>query len=123
MFIADSNPTLTNVSFSGNQAGDGISGSGGGLSNHEGEPHSDQLSFCRQRIRRRTGAACVSGGAGSNVPSSTRPFPATMQGVSGGGLSTTSPNMIIDNTVIWNNQDSSGIGTADASISGTIADR
>ena len=117
MFIADSNPTLTNVSFAGNQAGDGVSGSGGGLWNHEGSPTLTNVLFGGNKATQ-DGGGMLSSGAGSNVAIINATFSGNAAGGSGGGLSTTSPNMLIDNTVIWNNQDSSGIGTAGASLSG-----
>ncbi|MFN2184105.1 MAG: beta strand repeat-containing protein [Anaerolineae bacterium] len=115
MYIDDSNPTLTNVSFVGNQAGDGISGSGGGLWNDEGSPTLVDVLFSGNAATQ-NGGGMRSGGAGSNVMLTNLTFSGNSAGGSGGGLHTTSPNMTVHNSVVWNNQDASGIGTADASI-------
>lgn len=115
MFIADSNPSLTNVSFIGNQAGDGISGSGGGLWNHEGSPTLTNVLFSGNAATL-SGGGMRSGGDGSSVVLTNLTFSGNSAGGSGGGLHTTSPNMSIHNTVVWYNQDSSGTGTAEASI-------
>ncbi|MFN2218657.1 MAG: beta strand repeat-containing protein [Anaerolineae bacterium] len=115
MYIDDSNPTLTNVAFVSNQAGDGTTGSGGGLWNDEGSPALVDVLFSGNAATQ-IGGGMRSGGAGSNVVLTNLTFSGNSAGGSGGGLHTTSPNMTIHNTVIWNNQDASGIGTADSSI-------
>jgi predicted outer membrane repeat protein len=115
MYIDDSNPTLTNVAFVSNQAGDDTTGSGGGLWNDEGSPTLVNVLFSGNAATQ-NGGGMRSGGAGSNVVLTNLTFSGNFAGGSGGGLHTTSPNMTIHNTAVWNNQDVSGIGTADASI-------
>ena len=120
MFISDSNPELINVSFTGNQAGDGISGSGGGLWNDEGTPTLVNVLFGGNACTL-DGGGMRTGGAGSNPLLINTTFSGNIAGANGGGLNTTSPNLTIRNSVIWNNKDMSGTGTAGASITG-VAD-
>jgi hypothetical protein len=119
MFIDDSNPTLTNVTFTGNEAGDGIAGSGGGLWNDEGSPTLSNVLFGGNACTA-DGGGMKSGGAGSNPVLINTTFSGNAAGGSGGGLNTTSPNTTIRNGVIWNNKDASGSGTAGASVSGAV---
>ena len=119
MFINESNPTLTNVAFTGNQAGDGIAGSGGGLWNNEGSPTLVNVMFSGNACTL-DGGGMKSGGAGSNVVLINTTFSGNAAGGTGGALNTSGPNMTIRNSVIWNNKDLSGTGTAGASIAGTV---
>ncbi|MBN2231770.1 MAG: hypothetical protein JW781_02970, partial [Deltaproteobacteria bacterium] len=115
MYISNSRPALTNVSFIGNQAGDGIAGSGGGLWNTQGSPTLTGVLFGGNTATLDGGGMCT-GGAGSNLTLTNLTFSGNAAGRNGGGLQTTSPNVTIHNSVIWNNQDISGVGTAAASL-------
>jgi predicted outer membrane repeat protein len=119
MYISSGKPALTNVSFIGNQAGDGIAGSGGGLWNTLGSPTLIDVLFGGNTATL-DGGGMSTGGAGSNLVLTNLTFSGNAAGRNGGGLHTTSPNVTIHNTVIWNNQDQTGLGTADASLSGAV---
>ena len=115
MSIDDSNPTLTNVSFAGNQ----VSGSGGGLWNDEGIPILTNVLFSGNASTL-DGGGMRSGGSGSNPVLINATFSGNAAGGSGGGLHTSSPNTTIHNSIFWDNKDSSGIGSGDASIVGAV---
>ena len=121
MFIDNSNPTLTNVSFSGNEASDG---DGGGLWNSGGSPNLTNVLFGGNAATL-DGGGMRSGGSSSNPVLVNATFSGNAAGDggvegSGGGLYTDGPNMTIHNSIFWNNEDLSGIGSADASITGAV---
>ncbi len=116
MYINDSNPTLTNVAFRGNEA-DGSSG--GGLWNDAGVPTLRDVLFSGNKATLH-GGGMRNVSSGSNVTLANATFSGNAAGGSGGGLYTTSSNVAIYNSVIWQNQDSSGTGTEDASIAGAV---
>ncbi|MGD8904706.1 MAG: choice-of-anchor Q domain-containing protein, partial [Anaerolineae bacterium] len=117
VYISGSSPALTNVAFVGNLAGDGTDGSGGGLWKDGGQPTLKDVLFSGNRATT-NGGGMHNGGAGSSVEATNLTFSGNraVLGTGGGLHSDASSNMIIHNTVVWNNQDSSGIGTASASI-------
>ena len=109
------NPVLTNVGFHGNRA---QSGDGGGMRILRGDPTLTNASF--------SGNYAGSSGGGLAIRESSPPlinvsFSGNSAQGSGGGVYTEGRNArpadpLFRNAVFWNNQDSSGTGTADASL-------
>jgi len=116
-----SSPVLTNTRFSGNSAGR----DGGGLANIDSAPTLVNPVFSGNSAGQRGGGLWVNRVLVS--PDDGRPtlinatFSANVAGDTGGGIysaSDSGPDLL--NTIIWNNQDASGIGTSSSSID-TIA--
>jgi uncharacterized repeat protein (TIGR01451 family) len=125
--VGNSNPAISNASFRGNAAGD----YGGALHNESSSPTLTNVQMSGNR-------AAVGGGAIYNLASSPELTNVTLAGNAAGGtvsLATVAPAAVdiapagggifnltgskpeIRNSVIWNNEDSSGTGTPSASIS------
>ena len=123
--VGGSNPAITNVWFGSNAAGD----YGGALHNESSNPSLTNVLFSGNR-------AAAGGGAIYNLASSPRMVNVTIAGNAAGGtvnltssdlstqlaaagggimnLTGSKPDMY--NTIIWNNRDSTGTGTASANI-------
>ncbi|MBX3000132.1 MAG: hypothetical protein KF893_16540 [Caldilineaceae bacterium] len=109
--LSNSNPTLTNVIFAGNQTDT----SGGGVYNHDSSPTLTNVIFSGNR------AVEDGGGMYGNTYSSSTLTGVTFSGnraQSDGGAIYNEYNSdaTIQNSILWNNQDSSGAGTANSSL-------
>lgn len=111
MYSTAGNSTLINVTFAGNFA----AGNGGGMVNGNGS------NTTLTNVLFSGNVATGDGGGIYNDQSSPTLTNVTFSGNrafnNGGGMrNNSSSNPAIQNSIIWNNQDTSGIGTADASI-------
>ncbi len=109
--IHSSNPTLTNVILTGNSA----SQSGGGMRNETSNPSLTNVIFSGNS------ADYSVGGAMDNYDNSHPTLTnVTISGNSavtnGGGIHNKDSAPTLSNVIVWGNQDSSGVGTANASI-------
>lgn len=109
--LTNSNPTLTNVIFAGNQTDT----SGGGVYNHDSSPILTNVIF--------SGNSAVEDGGGmyGNTYSSSTLTGVTFSGnraqSEGGAIyNEFNSDATIQNSILWNNQDSSGAGTATSSL-------
>jgi predicted outer membrane repeat protein len=112
-----SNPTLTNVSISGNTAGL----SGGGIYSRESSPTLVNVVISGNR------AGEDGGGIASLTNSSSTLINVTMSGNlavnEGGAIVNKDGSIVVQNSILWNNEDINGVNTATASIknsSGTV---
>jgi predicted outer membrane repeat protein len=106
----ESNPTLINVTLSGNWSDD----EGGGMSNFDSNPQMIGVSFSGN-------SAASLGGGIFNDNSSLTLTNVTFSGNSatswyGGGIYNGSSSVSLRNSILWNNQDSSGTGTISATV-------
>ena len=108
MFNSNSSPTLINVTFSGNSAVEG-----GGMNNWGSSPTLTNVLF--------SGNSAAGGGGMLNLDSSPTLTNVTFNGnsaeVVGGGMVNWDSSPSVRNSILWNNQDSSGTGTITATIS------
>jgi predicted outer membrane repeat protein len=109
--LSNSNPTLTNVTFVGNQTDT----SGGGVYNQDSSPILTNVIF--------SGNSAVEDGGGmygNNYSSSTLTgvtFSGNRAQSEGGAIyNEYNSDATIQNSILWNNQDSSGTGTANSSL-------
>jgi predicted outer membrane repeat protein len=105
----DSSPSLTNVILSGNVSDD----EGGGMSNFSSSPELMNVAFSGN-------SAATSGGGISNDDSNliltNVTFSGNSAGWDGGGIYNGLSSLSMRNSILWNNQDSSGTGTISATI-------
>lgn len=113
-----SSPTLTNVAFIGNTAGS----YGGGIYTNSGSPTLSNISF--------QGNLALTGGGYYSSKSSPTLTNVTFSGnratTTGGGITNFGGNLTLQNSILWNNQDSNGVYTTTASIfliSGSVSVR
>jgi predicted outer membrane repeat protein len=110
MYNRISSPTLTNISFSGNRAGN----RGGGMYNRESsDAILTNVSFSGNHASEGGGMYNQEGSAPvlTNVS-----FSGNDAGQGGGMYNGSSSHAVVRNTIFWHNRDSSGLGTAAASI-------
>ncbi|MBI1293414.1 PKD domain-containing protein [bacterium] len=109
--ITSSSPRLTNVSFSGNSAGIG----GGMLTNGNSSPILTNVSFSGNSANNNGGGMYNNSNRGLMLTNVS--FSGNSANNNGGGMfNFNNSRPTIQNSIFWNNQDSSGIGTAGASI-------
>ena len=117
MFIMTGSPTITNVKFIGNSAAQ----DGGGLFTRSSSPRLTNVVFSGNRAS--VGGGIWNGDTGANPTLTNVTFSGNLADFSGGMRNWERSNASIRNSVFWNNRDSTGSGTARASIdslSGTI---
>jgi predicted outer membrane repeat protein len=112
-----SSPTLTNVSFFNNSAVI----DGGGMANHEGShPVLTNVLFSGNKAGQRGGGIYAGASEGGLTLSLTNvTLSGNNAGEWGGAVFNQNTGMVIRNSIVWGNQDSSGVGTPAASISNT----
>ncbi|MFN7115271.1 MAG: right-handed parallel beta-helix repeat-containing protein [Saprospiraceae bacterium] len=108
MYNGNSSPTIANCTFSGNNS----ASDGGGMFNDRSSPSVSNCTF--------SGNSASSGGGMYNFfnssPSVTNCTFSGNSAILGGGMSNDRSSPSLTNTIIWNNRDDRGTGTASASI-------
>lgn len=118
MFNTESSPVMTNVTFAGNRSGHLLFGTGGGMYSLKGSPHLTNVIFSGNITTDAGGGFFAE--EGDPVLTNTT-FSGNVAGGNGGGIriQKNANSLLINNSIVWNNKDSSGTGTGDSSIFGT----